>query len=75
MVCIIIKVVLKLNELSCLTKLGSAFGAKTSQHVTEVQGQASKQARQRQEERFQQAATSGTTSSQLMSQLSPSHLY
>ncbi len=64
----------QLNQLSSLTKLGSAYDG--HRHAgSEVQGLASKQARRRQEERFNQQTTAATSSSQLMSQLSPSHLY
>lgn len=72
-----VQVVEQLHQLSSLTKLGSSvYGPKSSEvrHVTvEVQGQASRHARQRQEHHFTQQAKDNST--QLMSQLSPSHLF
>ena len=63
-----IQVVQELNQFSTLHKLGSAYGAKSTQHVTEAEGLARRQARHRQEQRFMQQAA-------VPSQLSPSHLY
>jgi len=69
-----------LNKESTLTKLGSGYGETTSRHAAgnQLQGQANRQARQKQEEHFRQQAPSTAaplTHQQLTSQLSPSHLY
>ena len=68
-----LQVVESLHQYSTLTKLGSAYGSRsTQQAMTEAQSRARKQARQQQEKHFYQQAG---INSQLVSQLSPSHLY
>lgn len=71
------QVVDQLHQLSSLTKVGSSgYGGNKPSHRggSEMQGMASRQARLRQEQHFQQQAPA--TTAQLMSQqLSPSHFY
>lgn len=70
------QIALELHQFSNLTKLGSTFGTEpVLSHVAEVTGNAQKQARQRQEQRFRQQAPATTVPGTLTSQLSPSHLY
>lgn len=71
-----LQIALELHQFSNLTKLGSNFGAEPiSSHVAEARGNAQKQARQRQEQRFRQQAPTTSSIGAPTSQLSPSHLY
>ena len=76
MITLLLQIALELNQFSNLTKLGSNFGSEpVAGHVAEARGNAQKQARQRQEQRFRQQAPPTSAIGAPTSQLSPSHLY